>query len=177
MRSNFLGRLEAVANFAIITVAILLAVVLVKGYLWPAREMVDALNSPATATQRNMVGQSAAIPAVDWKSDVNTVVMVLSTTCHFCSESTPFYQKLVEERKDHPVIAVFPQSVDEGTLFLRTHGVKVSTVRSETLEATGVDGTPTLLLVDRDGKIVKAWKGKLDPGGESEVLKAVLEGT
>jgi thioredoxin-related protein len=33
----------------------------------------------------------------------------------------------------------------------------------------GVTGTPTLLLVDRHGKVIKTWVGKLDDSAKKQV--------
>jgi thioredoxin-related protein len=60
--------------------------------------------------------------------------------------------------------------LEDAKKYLQTHGVSVTDVRNANFETLGIDGTPTLLLVDREGKVVKSWRGKLDTVTETEVL-------
>jgi thioredoxin-related protein len=39
----------------------------------------------------------------------------------------------------------------------------------------GVQGTPTLILVNQDGKVEQSWAGKLPPEQETEVLKRIAD--
>jgi hypothetical protein len=42
------------------------------------------------------------------------------------------------------------------------------------LDSIGVSGTPTLLLVDSNGKVQQAWVGKLDDQGQRQVQSYVM---
>jgi hypothetical protein len=48
--------------------------------------------------------------------------------------------------------------------------VTVDEVRQDSLDSIGVTGTPTLILVNREGAVDGVWVGKLPPEGETEVL-------
>jgi len=104
------------------------------------------------------------------------VVLALSSKCHFCSESAPFYQRLndeVAQLRDARLIAVFPQEVDEAKQYLSALGVKIEDVRNASLNSIGVNGTPTLVIIDSKGRIEQSWVGKLSPEREAEVISRV----
>lgn len=66
--------------------------------------------------------------------------------------------------------AVFPQPIEEGQAFLTAHGVSGLIVKQAMLWQLGVNGTPTLLLVDDSGKVVESWSGRLTPSQEAVVV-------
>ena len=104
------------------------------------------------------------------------MLLALSSKCHFCSESAPFYQRLNDEMAQHTgarLIAVFPQEVGEGKQYLSALGVKIEDVRNATLNSIGVNGTPTLIIIDSKGRIEQSWVGKLSPEKEAEVISRV----
>jgi thiol-disulfide isomerase/thioredoxin len=167
MNSRLVRGIETSANVAIILAAVLLATVLVKQHL------LDGTRTQASSPQPGVaVGAQLTTPDVDWSGNKRTLLLVLSTTCHFCSESAPLYQRLVKESGVRP-IAVVPQSVAEGRLYLNRLGVPVGDVRQLSLDSIGVSGTPTLLLVDDAGHVSGKWVGKLDPDREAELLEQV----
>jgi len=110
---------------------------------------------------------------VDWSKNSQTLLLALSQNCHFCSESAPFYQRLAEERAQRGntrLIAVLPQTVGEAQKYLSDLGISVDEVRQAPLSSLGVVGTPTLVLVNRDGIATNVWRGKLPSDIESQVL-------
>jgi hypothetical protein len=117
------------------------------------------------------------IPGVDWSKNGRTLVLAISTQCHFCKDSAPFYRKLeAQVGKSLRTVAVLPQPVDEAEQFLKGEGVRVSQVKQATMGDIGVQGTPTMLLVDSSGVITKMWVGKLQPEQEQQVLTALRKG-
>lgn len=69
------------------------------------------------------------------------------------------------------LVAVLPDTLDQSQQYLSYLGVSVNEVRQASLKSIGVGGTPTLILVDKDGQVAVSWIGKLPPGKEVEVLK------
>jgi hypothetical protein len=160
-------KVELLANVAIIVIALLLGAVLVKRYLMPT-----AQTSPPAVAQIQP-GTKINLPGVDWEKSGQTLVIVLSDGCRFCSESADFYQRLAKEKASVGgvrLIAVLPQEVRQGQTYLSKLGVAVDEVRQSTLSAIGVSGTPTLLLIDNKGAVKQSWLGKLSPDRETEVL-------
>lgn len=99
------------------------------------------------------------------------MLLVLSTTCRYCTESLPFYEKLARqkaERGDVRLIAVMPQSADEARRYLSERNVTVDEIKQANLSI--VRGTPTLLMIDRNGVVVESWTGKLPPESEADVI-------
>ncbi len=164
--NNPTKRLEQLANVAIIVVALLLGGVLVKRYLLPQAE------SPQ-AQARLQPGTKLSVPGIEWDKNERTLLLVLSTTCHFCTESSPFYQRLAQEKAKKGgvgLVAVLPQSVDESQKYLNDLGVSVDDIKQVGLDAVQVRGTPTLIMADRTGTVVESWVGKLPSEAEVEVL-------
>lgn len=167
--SNLYKRIELISNLAIIVVAILLGVVLVNRYL-----LSPSPKSESTEGARIKPGTKLSLPDVDWGRNNKTLLLLLSTNCHFCTESTPFYQRLAQEKAKHgggtSVIAVMPQSVSEAQKYLSDHGIVVDQITQAAPSAAYATGTPTLIMVDRTGSVVESWIGKLPPEKEVEVL-------
>ncbi len=163
-------RLETVANIAIIVVAILLSVVLVKHFI---------LTRPADENRqqaRNSIrkGERVGLKNIDWAKNGTTVLLALHKDCRFCSESAPFYKKLVlsaAQRSDVHLVAVLPQPTEVGRKYLNDLGVAIEDVREEQLAPLTIQGTPTLIIVDNMGLARDVWIGKLKPEQEAEVLK------
>ncbi len=167
--SKFFKRTEMVANVAIIVVAVLLGVVLVRNYLLPK----PPAPPPSQAAAAIAPGTKLSMPGVDWKANGRTMVLALSTGCRYCTESGPFYQRLAQERakaQNLRVVAFFPEPVEQSQKYLSDLGVAVDEVRQGRLDSIGVRGTPTLILADGDGAVVESWRGKLPDEKESEVL-------
>jgi thioredoxin-related protein len=168
---DFSKKVEVAAHIAIIVVAILLAVILVKNYLLPRNE--QQANIPAPPPQAAATGNRISLPDVDWAQNRRTLVAVLSTTCRYCTESASLYQQIAAERSkrdDVKTIALFPQPVADAQQYLSRLGVTVDEIKQVEPSAVNVRGTPTLLMVDETGTVKKVWVGKLPPDKEAEVL-------
>jgi hypothetical protein len=165
-------KLEIAANCFVIILAVLLSGALFKTYYFPT---TPPLSGHVAAVDFGHV--QLDLPGVQWNRAPSSILLVLSIGCHFCSASTPFYKRLVAElRTSHGrsrVVAVFPQDREMARGYLRTEGIVVDDVLSIPLNQVMVQGTPTILLVDERGRIVNGWVGKLDAGGEHEVLTAI----
>lgn len=167
------GKIETTANVATIIVAVLLTAVVVKTYVFPnaVARSIPAVSAPEVVKGKSVDGRALG---VDWKRNNRTLVLAISTTCHYCKDSIPFYQKLGAAGADVKMVAVLPQPVTESQQYLNGAGVHVDDVRQVPLNTLGVRGTPTLLLVNDVGVVTDVWVGKLQPDQEAQVL-TVLE--
>src|ERR1044072_616270 len=186
-KSKFAKAVEIATNLSIIAVALIGATVLVKNYLLrPAKPIATAVrtetspNGPRDSSRPAPTGPTAgtqiSVPGVNWSDSDQTVVLALSNKCHFCTESAPFYQKLTRELSDQKnvrVVAVFPQDTNEGTKYLDGLNVPLAEGAQATLDALGVRGTPTLVIVDKSGKVEQSWVGRLTAERETEVFSRV----
>jgi len=159
-------KIEMAANIAIIIAAVAVVLVFVKNYLQKPAE------PPSVA-----LGSKFALQNVNWQSSTKNMVLAVSTTCHFCTESAPFYRQLVEQCKQQHVhtIAVLPQPVAEAQAYLKNEGVTVDEVRQSTLSDISVGGTPTLVLVDSGGVVRSVWVGKQPDTKEKEILAKLTQ--
>lgn len=126
-------------------------------------------NAPADPT---IAGATLSIPLPTART---SLVMMLSTTCRFCTESAPFYKTLLRANADQNVyvVGIFPQNFDAAATYLKELELPVQDIRQGDLTALGITGTPTLLLVAPGGRIERAWRGRLSPEQEDEVFRAV----
>ena len=172
MTDQFAKRSELIANIAIIVVACLFALTLVKTYF------LDRQSQPPAISEKQLPDKvSASSLNVDWKKTEQTLVLALSNTCHFCSESAPFYKRVALNKGKVRLIAIFPQSIEQGQAYLKQLGVAVDEVKQFRLDTMGVQGTPTLFLINSSGVITEKWVGKLPPDQELMVLKALEKHT
>jgi hypothetical protein len=157
---------ELLVNGSIVVVALVLAMVLVKYYLLPnTRE-------PSAGPQLR-AGMSLSLPNLDWKTDQQTVLLVLSKNCHYCTESGPFYRRLVQQAatNNHTrVIAAFSQDVTAARNYLTSLDISINEVMQVSPVTIGTPGTPTVVLVDNRGVVKDVWPGKLSSEKEAEVL-------
>jgi thioredoxin-related protein len=169
---NLHRKVEMFSNIAIILIAFLLGGVVIYRYvLNDSPQPVAAENKPIK------VGTKLDLPNADWDKSDKTLVMALSTNCRFCTESTPFYKKLAEKNANNEnvrLVVVTPQDITEAKNYLEKHEVLVNRIKQSTLNKIQVSGTPTLILVDRNGKVLNSWVGKLPPEKETEVIKSLF---
>jgi hypothetical protein len=172
---NLSKKIEAIANVATTVAALLLVVVLVRGYLIPAPGTQRPQMAPPASVGTNL---KSSIPGVDWTGNGRTLVLAISNQCHFCKESEPFYRRLREELGARvKIVAAMPQPVADAEQYLKSAGVEVDQVRQVTLSEIGVRGTPTMLLVDGSGRVTGIWTGRLQPAEEDQVLSSLRSTT
>ena len=167
---NIKGKIEVAANLSIIAVTAMICVVLAKSYLAPAPAAQASAGAPPEISAGVKRGDAVSVAGIDWRKNGETLLLALSTTCHFCTRSGPFYQRLAKEHGDARLVALVPQSSEEGRTYLKRLGVDVDDVRQTSLGELGVSGTPTLILVDGEGVASEVWVGALSPDKEEEVV-------
>jgi hypothetical protein len=164
--------LDTAANIAIIVVCAIAAFVLIRNQFFPAAP-------PPRPGEVAQGDQIAALQQVVPAGADRALVMALSPGCHFCTESMPFYKRLIDERNQQgsnvKVVAAVPaeEAKDAEMKIMTEAGVQPDSVATLNFQEAKVAGTPTLLLVDNKGEVLDVWVGKLDEGGEKKVLKAL----
>jgi len=125
-----------------------------------------------TPQQTIAAGMKLPLKDVRWQESGKTIVLALSTTCHYCTESAGFYKELVKQCKLQHVhtLAVLPQPLNESGSYLAATGVLVDEIRQSSMSDMQVAGTPTLILINSEGVVKNVWRGKLNAAGEKEVL-------
>ena len=188
MQEGTVRGIQVTAHLAIIFTAVLISAVVIKTYIIGdrsrssdivrpevasaaepnQREVPSRRSQPATQLQP---GTRIELTGVDWKKNGQTLILALSDKCHFCTESAPFYQRLVKQRGKTSLVAVLPQPVDQGRKYLEGLGVAIDDVRQVSFPAVGLRGTPTLILADNNGVAIESWIGRLQPNREEELLE------
>jgi hypothetical protein len=165
-------KLESLAKTSSVLVGVLLSAVLTEAFL-PNR---PSEHRWICCQPGRGISLKDYIPGIDKVKNLRTLVLALSTTSPHCSDSAEFYRRLERERaKDVRLVAIFPEFVPLAIArkYLQDEGVHVDEVQQLFLEDIGINGTPTLILLDDSGTVLDAWLGKLPPREEDEVIIAV----
>ena len=162
------NKVEVAAN----VIVILLAVVIGSAFL------MDRFASPGPAPNEVKVGdQLPGLHAYDWKAHDRALVLALRSGCHFCEASMPFYRKLAKLEQSNQIgvhlIAVFPDDPAVVRQVVETQQLTIEVVAAFELGQVKVQGTPTLMLVDEQGRVSKVWMGELAATEEAEVIAAI----
>ena len=171
MEIEMKNRIEWIANVIVITFALVVGSIFLKDRLSPIASEPDTVKAGDKLS--NVAGWN-------WGAHDQTLVLGLRKGCHFCEDSAPFYQRLIaqeQERSNSTLVAVFPDTTDTVKAVLQSEGLRVQAIAGVPLEELKISGTPTLLLVDKNGIVLNAWVGMLNPRQELEVMKAATEST
>lgn len=172
-------KVEVLANVAVIITAVIFCSVLVRKYYFPRDTKTVETTLPsvvASAPTRPSIkpDQQVSLPDIDWSKANRTILLALSTKCRFCTESAPFYQQILQKKsKDVRVVVVLPQPVEESRKYLDKLGVSVREVKEARLATVGVSGTPTVILIDKNGVVQNLWIGKLSDVDAQGVLEVI----
>lgn len=171
--------LDTLANVAIIIVCAIAAFVLIRKEFFPP-PMPGA--PPQVAKGEQYPQLKAVVPA----GASRALVVAVQPGCHFCNDSMAFYKTLIDQRNQKAsnvkVIAAVPTNdkpeeaqklASEESQKFASAGAQPDGMVNLDFSAVKVPGTPTLMLVDNNGKVLNVWVGKLDSGGEKEVLQVL----
>lgn len=162
-----LKKSQLFAYIAIIAIAVLISISILRNRDSTNPQPRNSINP--VAENQKLIGTKFPAQDVDWKKSKQTLVLILSKTCHYCTESVPFYQRLMKDGNTQ-VVAVTSQTVSEGREYLKNIGLTTGEVRQGNPGSIGVVGAPTLVLVNNEGIVINVWSGKLSPEQEEEVL-------
>jgi len=157
-------RLEIVTNIIVISVTLLVGLRLIENLFFP-RELTLK------------VGQKIPeISGYSWNK-TPTLVLALKKGCHFCEESMPFYRRLLAMQQagqlNARLVAVFPDGSTDVTELMESQKLAIQAFPAIHLDTFRVSGTPTLILVDQSGRVIKPWIGKQDVAGENDVIRTI----
>jgi hypothetical protein len=118
-------------------------------------------------------------PSLAFNAAPRTLVLITASTCHFCVESLPFYRRLVEtaHKSGTRVVAVTTEPTDKNRTFLLENGISVEATLAEKDADIHILGTPTLIVVQRDGRVLNSSFGKLRTAVEEEKALRAVAGT
>lgn len=164
------ARLEFVANCAVIALACVVGYAVLRTYVF--RQQGSARPDAPT--------RSYDLQSLKGASSVGkqpTLVLALRQGCHYCEASAPFYRNLARREASGELrcrlLAILPDGGPAVSAFMRSEGLTIATLPDVALPPLGVQGTPTLLLVDAHGNVVESWVGELSDTQREGVIAAV----
>lgn len=154
--------LDAAVNLAILVVAVCFVILTYRSF-----HGIEKNRLPLTSS----IKQGDTLPFSPELKGHSSLVFFLQTGCSFCRHSVPFYQHLalLAKSKNVSVVFVFPERTEEAQKFLLTNSLPTNHVLRQTFESMGIRGTPTLILVNKDGKVRSVWVGELPSEEERKV--------
>ena len=161
------AKVETVTNIVILLFVLVVAGVYAKNNFFSGHPI------PIKAGDRAPV-----LTGYDWALHPRTLVLALRHGCHFCEESAPFYKRLVDLEQNGRlggihIVAVFPDDKATVEKTLQEEGWQVDYRPAVPLQNFKVAGTPTLVLVDGNRKVLDVWLGKLNPNEEGRVIDSL----
>jgi peroxiredoxin len=120
-------------------------------------------------------GSSISLAGVNWSANHKTLVMAVRPGCPWCTASAQFYLDILHSNsaKTFHIVSISPDTVQNTRSYLQKLHLNIEDIRQVEFELLGIQGTPTLILVDRNGHIESTWIGKLSPRKEAEVFQAL----
>ncbi len=114
----------------------------------------------------------------EWQGE--SLLLVLSPTCSFCTASMPFYKLLRDQRNRQVNIIVAIDTSASASLqriLLTRAGIVPDTMIAIPTIRDGVVYVPTIIHVDEGGVAQNVWVGKLNSEQEEDVLTLVCTDT
>ena len=123
-------------------------------------------------------GKRLFVKGMDLTERPYTFFLFLSPDCEVCRQSASSHERLLSEAASRSVsMFVALPTAREGQSFLASVGITdAKTIGWRDLNMRVV-GTPSLVLADRNGIVLRVWLGKLDAVAESAVLDAIRDPT
>jgi len=118
-------------------------------------------------------GERLQVSGLHLKSGKNLII-ALGSKCGFCAASVPFYRQLATSAPSNlTILAAFREDSPTAESFLRSRNLDLQALGGIDFSALKIAGTPAILLVDGNGKLLDFWLGYLTPDVEQEVKRAI----
>jgi len=121
-------------------------------------------------------GDRVDVPAAWYAQAPHTLIVFARASCSACERAQPFLKSVVAKMdgKGSAVMAHPDGAPADDQKFARSLGVTDDHIFL-TMPGLRVRATPTMVLVDRQGKVIGAWEGAGKPERQAAILKAVDE--
>jgi hypothetical protein len=135
----------------------------------------------ATAKLEPGLRKDATLPPLNglaYGESLHTLIIALETNCQECIASTAFYNRLKDLAQGKPVndvriVAIFPNGPGEVKEYVERSNLQVQTVPGVDFAELNLAGTPSLMVVTREGTLRDFWVGRLAENVEQEVLRGI----
>jgi len=152
---------------------LVLMVLATMGYImWP--RFAVSMGVRAASTPPYVAGQKIDVPSAWYTESPHTLIVFARASCAACEKAQPFLKQLVQHMNGRgvPMMAHPPGAPEEDAIFARTLGVAPEHIKMTT-ENLRVRATPTIVLVDWQGRVVNAWEGATKPEDRLAMIAAV----
>lgn len=169
-QSNAKKYLEIATNVAVLLVAVTFLSILAWNYF--ARQTQPRLQ---TGLQRDQILPQAH--GISYSDSPQTLLIAINTNCAYCTQSVSFYNRLVNIQRGRTettrIIAIFPNSEEDVRQYVQRERLNVDAVAAVDFRSLNVAGTPTVILVDRSGRVLDFWIGMLPTVAENQVIESI----
>jgi hypothetical protein len=153
-------------------------VAILCGVLYGITLMRSATN-PSSQPPLYSIGETApSLSTVSYRSSDRTLILFVSSSCHFCTDSMAFYRDLVADRDSKRlslrIIAVGHEPNEVLKRYFDANGVRMDQTISVDKSAWVKSSlTPQQIVVDRTGLIRGTWPGKLSVTHLSDLKRSL----
>lgn len=163
--------LERIAYICLISLCVISGTVLIREDL----SRNSTIGRASLITEKSLVGKRLVISGEAWNESRLSAVFFLSSQCHFCDASMPFYRRLVDAQQKSgagrlPLIAISREQSSTLREHFAQNQITFDRIYQVPQSFNLLAGTPTILFVDETGIIRHAYIGKLNSEQEQEVL-------
>ncbi|HKQ76606.1 MAG TPA: hypothetical protein VJ810_23125 [Blastocatellia bacterium] len=157
-------KLNALANITIIIVGVIIVALLVKRQFF---------SEPLFSTNNFQIGKRVPLEEITWDQNDQTLFLVITEKCHFCTSGMPFYRQLAEMRNGQnkfKLVVITTGRGDEGKRYVNSLGITIDEIKQVTDKTIGIVRVPSIILANSSGIVTDIWTGKLTSVQETEVL-------
>jgi len=164
-------RLGQVVDVTFLVVCVVLVIGVVRNVLSPAKP--EPSRAVSGFLERGSASPLDALPASP-AGKVSTVVVVMSSTCHWCAEQIPFYLRLerIAQTSSFKVAYVSPEEQRTFSAYLVKNGLDPS-LRANAILTSRIKATPTLVVLDLKQRVLQSFQGPLSTSQQAELLDSI----
>lgn len=120
-------------------------------------------------------GKQVHLQGIDFSTSEQNIIAFLDKDCKFCEQDTSFYQRLAQASKTRNVrlIVAFQHDLRDGKRYLAERYIEPSETVRLRFQSLGIQGTPTILLLNPQGRIIAKWVGELSGPLEDYIASIV----
>ena len=174
MKSNTFRRyVDLVTTVLVVAVFLSAAGMYIHGKFF--KKQVD----PKGSTIPKELKIADALP-LEYKTYSRTLLLALDKDCVYCARSAGFYKRLLEvqatDAGNTQLVAILGNDAWEAKQYLQKEGLeRLPHLPNIKLKELRISTLPTLILVDRLGRVLNSWSGELDEERQGQVIEAITD--
>ncbi len=167
MLNSLKRNLETAVN--ITTLICIVSLIAFFGYRWISPQSQQSNYKEDFAEGKTL----AEVPNLNEANYEKSVILILNTDCKYCNASLDFYRKLSNTKYDvnsRQLTALFLQPEEIVNKYVKDKGFPIRVIPGADFEKLKIGLTPTIVIIDRQRRIIKSWFGQLKAEQEQEVI-------